>query len=180
MLVRLSMPRSPMRFFNCPMRAFTNPCRSFAYLYSAFSERSPCARATAISLGRSMLSSRSSAAISSCNFVLIFFNGSDIVFEVFELIQNAARVQARAQPSIIDACELPPQAASRSGEGARANGNYRTFTSRVCVLVFPAASAIVNVYVVSFVGVTSTHRAYEGHTGFVCGSSFTVFALATL
>src|SRR2546423_170219 len=79
MLVRFSMPRSPIRFLSCPMRAFTKPWRSLANLYSAFSERSPWARATAISLGRSMLSSRSSAVISSCSFCLIFFSGSDIV-----------------------------------------------------------------------------------------------------
>src|SRR5882724_11447850 len=78
MLVRLSMPKSPMRFFNWAMRALTKPCRSLAYLYSAFSERSPCARATAISLGRSTFSSWSSWSISSCSFFLIFAIGSDM------------------------------------------------------------------------------------------------------
>src|ERR1041385_8640260 len=61
------------------MRAFTNPWRSLAYLYSAFSDKSPWARATAISLGRSMLSSRSRAVISSWSLSLIFFSGSDMV-----------------------------------------------------------------------------------------------------
>src|SRR5208282_5450519 len=78
-LLRFSMPRSPIRFLSCPMRALTYPCRSFAYLYSAFSERSPCARALAISLGRSMFSSCSSWSISPCKRCLIFASGSDMV-----------------------------------------------------------------------------------------------------
>src|SRR5262244_3944552 len=56
MLVRFNIPRSPRRFFSWPMRALTKPCRSFAYLYSAFSDKSPWARATAISLGNSTFS----------------------------------------------------------------------------------------------------------------------------
>src|SRR5258708_5619302 len=101
------------------MRAFTYPCRSFAYLYSAFSERSPCARATAISLGRSMLSSRSSAAISSCSFSLIFFKGSDIFFSCGRF--HPFRLASQAQPSIIDAGELPPQATSHERSGTLRN-----------------------------------------------------------
>src|SRR6266403_3336265 len=60
------------------MRALTKPWRSLAYLYSAFSDRSPCARAIAISLGRSTFSSWSRWSISSCSFFLIFAIGSDI------------------------------------------------------------------------------------------------------
>src|SRR6266404_2138952 len=78
MLVRFNIPRLPMRFFNWPMRALIKPWRSLAYLYSAFSERSPCARATAISLGKSTFNSWSSWSISSCNFFLIFAIGSDM------------------------------------------------------------------------------------------------------
>jgi hypothetical protein len=40
-----------------------------------------------------------------------------------------------------------------------------TLTSTVCDLVLLAASETVSVYVVVFVGVTSTQREYEGHTG---------------
>src|SRR5215472_10831064 len=76
MLVRLSKPRSPRRFFSWPMRALTKPWRSLANLYSAFSERSPWARATAISLGSSTLSSCSRVSISCCSFCLILANGS--------------------------------------------------------------------------------------------------------
>src|SRR5262249_53370393 len=76
MLLRFSKPRSPSRFLSWPMRPLPNPVRSLAYLYSAFSERSPWARATAISLGSSTLSSYSSWSISSCNFCLIFAIGS--------------------------------------------------------------------------------------------------------
>src|SRR6266436_422603 len=60
------------------IRALTKPWRSLAYLYSAFSERSPCARAMAISLGKSTFSSWSSWSISSCSFFLIFAIGSDM------------------------------------------------------------------------------------------------------
>src|SRR5580704_17638269 len=61
-----------MRLCSWPSRAATYPWRSFAYLYSAFSERSPCARATLISLGSSSWSSCSSAAISAFSFFFIF------------------------------------------------------------------------------------------------------------
>src|SRR5208282_6044639 len=66
------MPTSPMRFLSWPRRAETYAWRSLAYLYSAFSERSPWARATLISLGSSSCSSCSRAAISSLSFFLIF------------------------------------------------------------------------------------------------------------
>src|SRR5215472_5594284 len=79
MLLRLSMPRSPMRFLSCAILALTYVWRSLANLYSAFSDRSPCARATAISLGSSMLSSWESWSISSWSFFLIFASGSDMV-----------------------------------------------------------------------------------------------------
>src|SRR5215468_2430281 len=78
MLLRLSMPRSPIRFLSCAILALTYVWRSLAYLYSAFSERSPWARATAISLGSSTLSSCSSWAISSCSFCFTFAIGSDM------------------------------------------------------------------------------------------------------
>src|ERR1700739_2619727 len=92
------MPRSPRRFLSWPMRALTKLWRSLAYLYSAFSERSPWARATAISLGSSTLSSCSRVSISCCNFDLIFARGSvirsplvqknDAEFGLTELRQN--------------------------------------------------------------------------------------------
>src|ERR1700689_4223188 len=63
---------SAMRWWSWPSRAETSPCRSLAYLYSAFSERSPWARATLISFGSSSCSSCSSRAISSLSFFLIF------------------------------------------------------------------------------------------------------------
>src|ERR1700733_6447235 len=66
------MERSPMRLCSWLSRASTNLWRSFAYLYSAFSERSPWARATLISLGNSSCSSCSRAAISAFSFVFIF------------------------------------------------------------------------------------------------------------
>src|SRR6266851_7477663 len=78
MLVKFIMLRSPIRFLRLVILRLTYPWRSLANLYSAFSERSPWARATAISLGRSTLSSCSSAVSSSWIFCLIFFNGSDI------------------------------------------------------------------------------------------------------
>src|SRR6266851_4161661 len=89
MLVRFNIPRSPMRFFSWPMRALTKPWRSLAYLYSAFSERSPWARATAISLGSSTLSSCESWSISSWSFFLILASGSDIVVGFGSLKKSA-------------------------------------------------------------------------------------------
>src|SRR5271156_6646293 len=56
---------------------------------------------------------------------------------------------------------------------------YRTLISSACVTLCPAASCAVSVYVVVFVGFTSTHRLYDGHTGLSCGTSVTTFALAT-
>src|SRR4029077_18076028 len=52
------------------MRASTSRCRSLAAWYSAFSRRSPSSRARLISFGSSSLSSRSSAWISSSNFLI--------------------------------------------------------------------------------------------------------------
>src|SRR5215813_15544412 len=102
------MPKSPMRFLSCAILALTYVWRSFAYLYSAFSERSPCARATAISLGSSTLSSCSSWSISSCSFCLIFAIGLAIAIH-----QKDSRGRdspygriAPAQGGIIDAREL--------------------------------------------------------------------------
>src|SRR5271154_6386404 len=66
------MGMSAMRWRGWRSRAETYAWRSLAYLYSAFSERSPCARATLISLGSSSCSSCSRAAISSLSFFLIF------------------------------------------------------------------------------------------------------------
>src|SRR5439155_26122367 len=77
-LVRFSMLRSPMRFFSWVILRLTKLWRSLAYLYSAFSERSPWARATAISLGSSTFSSWSRRSISSWSFCLIFAIGSGI------------------------------------------------------------------------------------------------------
>src|ERR1700687_1557961 len=71
------------------MRAFTKPWRSLAYLYSAFSERSPWARATAISLGSSTLSSWESWSISAWSFFLILASGSDMVVG-FSSLKKAA------------------------------------------------------------------------------------------
>src|ERR1700732_2211564 len=116
MFVRFSMPRSPMRFFNCPMRAFTNPCRSFAYLYSAFSDRSPCARATAISLGKSTFNSWESWSISSSNFCFILASGSCMFFSATffrAAIKKRWRSPEVPNPAvkIIDGVELRPQGA---------------------------------------------------------------------
>src|ERR1700732_5000703 len=61
-----------MRWWSWARRVETNDWRSLAYLYSAFSERSPCSRATLISLGSSSWSSCSSAAISAFSFFFIF------------------------------------------------------------------------------------------------------------
>src|SRR5580704_2791375 len=61
-----------MRWWSWARRVETNDWRSLAYLYSAFSERSPWARATLISLGNSSWSSCSRAAISAFSFFLIF------------------------------------------------------------------------------------------------------------
>src|SRR5216684_2714970 len=79
MLVKFIMLRSPIRFLRLVILRLTYPWRSLAYLYSAFSERSPWARATAISLGSSTLSSCESWSISSWIFFLILASGSDMV-----------------------------------------------------------------------------------------------------
>src|SRR6266852_769158 len=70
------MPISPRRFLSWPRRAETYPWRSLAYLNSAFSDRSPCARARINSLGSSRFSSCSSVWISSSSFCLILERGS--------------------------------------------------------------------------------------------------------
>src|SRR6266403_1904846 len=98
MLVRFNIPRSPMRFFSWPMRALTKPWRSLAYLYSAFSERSPWARATAISLGSSTLSSWESWSISSWSFFLILASGSDMVVGFSSLKKSAESGTNRWSP----------------------------------------------------------------------------------
>src|SRR5262245_31317798 len=61
---------SDARFFNMLMRASTSRWRSLAAAYSAFSRRSPSSRARLISFGNSSFSSRSSAPISSSNFLI--------------------------------------------------------------------------------------------------------------
>src|SRR5580704_14091097 len=73
-----------MRWWSWARRVETNDWRSLAYLYSAFSERSPWARATLISLGSSSWSSCSRAAISSFSFFLIFSARSIILASVRE------------------------------------------------------------------------------------------------
>src|SRR3989442_12438401 len=96
------------------MRALTKPWRSLAYLYSAFSERSPWARATAISLGRSTLSSWESWSISSWSFFLILASGSDMVVECQFAkkvggVRNQRMVCRTPRKDIIDAGELKSQ-----------------------------------------------------------------------
>src|SRR5579885_1221325 len=176
-LLRFSIPRSPMRFLSCAIRAFTKLCRSLANLYSAFSDKSPCARATAISFGRSTFSSCSSASISSCSFCLIFFSGSDMVSIFQTLCQKRLR-----SPALL---EGPPGPALRHYRGrsfratSDAPGNQRTCSSTLWLCVRPVPSSIVSVYVVVLAGDTSTQRLGEGQTGFSCGSSLTLLAFAT-
>src|ERR1700722_16795105 len=126
------MPRSPMPFFNAPIRAFTNPWRSLANLYSAFSERSPCARATAISFGSSTFNSCSGGLFSSFFFFFFFLwvfyvqlvlEGVDLFLELLldrlEWVfghgrRSLIRYQAVPEPAfaavIIDGRELRRQA----------------------------------------------------------------------
>src|ERR1035441_8120186 len=65
------MDMSARRFFKWPMRALRKPCRSLAAWYSAFSLRSPWARAFRISFGSSTRYSYSSTVISSWSFFLM-------------------------------------------------------------------------------------------------------------
>src|SRR3984957_10720431 len=84
-----------MRWWSWARRVETNDWRSLAYLYSAFSDRSPCARATLISLGSSSWSSCSSAAISAFSFFFIFSARSiilGIVKRVLDPNQPSKRV----------------------------------------------------------------------------------------
>src|ERR1700730_1818061 len=118
-LLKFSIPRSPILFLSCPILAFTYPCRSLAYLYSAFPERSPCARALAISFGRSMFNSCSSWSISPCKRCLIFARGSDmVVSHQKSLPKKCSRSPVEqdgspdpARTNIIDARHLTPQVA---------------------------------------------------------------------
>src|ERR1700736_1356719 len=77
------------------MRALTKPWRSLAYLYSAFSERSPCARATAISLGKSTFNSCESWSISSSSFCFILASGSCMFF-ISDLFRAAIKKRRRS------------------------------------------------------------------------------------
>src|SRR5215472_13783057 len=111
MLLRLSMPRSPMRFLSCAILALTYVWRSLANLYSAFSERSPCARATAISLGSSTLSSWESWSISSWSFLLIFASGSDMVICLPRTPSPAADCTLEKDGGVGTARIVPPDSA---------------------------------------------------------------------
>src|ERR1700719_3567138 len=98
------------------MRALTKPWRSLAYLYSAFSERSPCARATAISLGKSTFNSCASWSISSSNFCFILASGSCMFLSATYSLQRLKKdggVRKCRTPlqMIIDGVELRPQGA---------------------------------------------------------------------
>ena len=58
--------------------------------------------------------------------------------------------------------------------------NQRTWMSTVALVVWPAPSSAVRVYVVVFCGETCTQWINAGQTGCDCGSSFTDFAFETL
>src|SRR5713226_6926466 len=154
MLVRFNIPRSPKRFFNWAMRAFTKPWRSFAYLYSAFSERSPWARATAISLGSSTFSSWSRRSISSWSFCLIFAIGSGIAIhqkrlarEGWSLWTNRPRAERHYRCVGIVATRWELE-----------YWGYWTLTVKVWEAEWPASSVAVSVYVVVVEGLTSRQR----------------------
>src|SRR6266852_5704502 len=119
MLLRFIMLRSPMRFLRLVILRLTYPWRSLANLYSAFSERSPWPRATAISLGSSTLSSCESWSISSWSFFLILASGSDMAVGC-QFVKKSRRsprptdgLPDPAQGDIIDAGELKSQGEAR-------------------------------------------------------------------